>query len=853
MGTLQCCKNREGLDDPNETEDIKDNDKDNVQFGNDIGTNNLSAIANKPWINFYDSIKGKFYLEIQINTLSIQDNNYEKYGCVFHPNVEFIIESNIQKIFSINSDKVNISPKNSGTGQKTFFHFNQIVKFECTKYQFYNFLIIQVNNTIWTADDNNQSINKKEGKSPVIIGQTKIPINLIISSMSSDNPTNEDSNTMNNCLFRGEMQLFQNGYKQIGNISLIIKLTSNPNELSKNENTLLSKNDLVTSNGELFKPYQNINLHYYMLNEAVMNRVFNNPFNEQIEAAKDFIIETSKKEVFDSNFVIKTFYEFISKNSSLLGYELFIHLFNMSQKIGNIQQIDMALYEMKEDLLLKLPEKMDYNIYFMKMYLMFFHNYIDGIKSLDNATDTQIQEKSLTRLLNETTVKLKQIVEKGNLDAESMFQYQEIILWIFNILIDLLTFPKNYQKFLYESRVKETYKIFETSKDIINYISYYYYFVKEYIRNSEIVLAFVRIMRKIIQITCTNENIKDYQKETHFDVYEFKKFLIYDSNGIFISLINKISENYSHYPNMISNILQIFVTITKKVTNEDLHYFIEKLNLPKFAHCIYFYVGKLYYIFREINQLYLEFLDNESEMAKAKDYEDIFTKVENEKKTEELTGINIKYENEMILITNELIYILEMNVKNGKNLNIFSQIGENLYLIYLISSISIKITLYPKILNLLLSKDTKDNLNFFYTQFKIIITLSLCGAGQISGGDLLTTIMSINSQIFTPNQTKGLIKDICENILTMIYQALNEESTAQGVYDILDGNNEDKYELSKHFELPNDNIGEKKEDNILSDLIYYLYSKDVKVTELKKIKTFYDTMINDQVNSVSDD
>ena len=194
-----------------------------------------------------------------------------------------------------------------------------------------------------------------------------------------------------------------------------------------------------------------------------------------------------------------------------------------------------------------------------------------------------------------------------------------------------------------------------------------------------------------------------------------------------------------------------------------------------------------------------------------------------------------------------------MNVKNGKDLNIFSQIGENLYLIYLITSISLKITLYPKILNLLLSKDTKDNLNFFYTQFKVIITLSLYGAGQISGGDLLTTIMSINSQIFTPNQTKGLIKDICENILTMTYQALNEESTAQGVYDILDGNNEDKYELSKHFELPNDNIREKKEDNILSDLINYLYSKDVKVTELKKIKTFYDTMINDQVNSVSDD
>ena len=62
MGTLQCCKNREGVEDPNETEDVKDNDKDNVQFDNDIGTNNLNAITNKPWINFYDSIKGKFYL-----------------------------------------------------------------------------------------------------------------------------------------------------------------------------------------------------------------------------------------------------------------------------------------------------------------------------------------------------------------------------------------------------------------------------------------------------------------------------------------------------------------------------------------------------------------------------------------------------------------------------------------------------------------------------------------------------------------------------------------------------------------------------------------------------------------------
>lgn len=848
MGTLQCCKNREELEDPNETENDSDNDKENAQLCNDIEINNLSTlIIKRPWINFYDNLKGKFYLEIQINTLSIQDKNYEKYGCLFHPNVEFIIESNRQKITS-NSDKVN-----SGSEQKTFFQFNQIVKFECTKYQFYNILIIQVNNSIWTNDENDSKSNKKEEKSPVIIGQAQIPINLIISSISNENSINENSKAINNCLFRGEMQLFQNGYKQIGNISLIIKLTVYPNELSKNEKALLNKNDMVTLNGEMFKPYLNIDLHYYMLNETVMKKVFNNPFNEQIEIAKDFIIEASKKEVFDSNFVVKTFYEFISKNSSLLGYELFIHLFNMSQKIENIQQIDMTLYEMKEDLLLKLPEKMDYNVYFMKIYLMFFHNYIEGIKSLDNATDTQIQEKSLMILLNETTVKLKQIVEKGNLDAESNFQYQEIILWIFNILIDLLTFPKNYQKFLYESRVKETYKIFETSKDIINYISYYYYFVKEYIHNSEIVLSFVRIMRKIIQITCTNENIKDYQKETHFDVYEFKKFLIYDSNGIFISLISKISENYSHYPNVISNVLQIFVTITKKVLNEDLHYFLDKLNLAKFGKCVYFYIGKLYYIFREINQLFLEFLDNESEMAKGKDYEDIFSKVENEKKTEELTGINIKYENEMILITNELIYFLEMNVKNGKDLNIFSQIGDNLNLIYLISSISLKITLYPKILNLLLSKDTKDNLNFFYTQFKIIISISLDGGGKTPGSDLLTTIMSINSQIFTPNQTKDLIKNICENILTMIYQALNDENTAQGVYDILDGNNEDKYELSKHFGLPNDNTVEKKDDNVLSDLINYLYSKDVKVAEIKKIKLFYDTMINDQINSVSDD
>ena len=46
---------------------------------------------------------------------------------------------------------------------------------------------------------------------------------------------------------------------------------------------------------------------------------------------------------------------------------------------------------------------------------------------------------------------------------------------------------------------------------------------------------------------------------------------------------------------------------------------------------------------------------------------------------------------------------------------------------------------------------------------------------------------------------------------------------------------------------------DKQEDNVLSELVNYFHAKDIKITEIKKIKIFYDNMINDKADSVSDD
>ena len=846
MGALQCCRNREELEDPNETNDNKEEPTNIISQNlvsnhttNNHSTNN-TLFSNQPWVDYYNEIKGKFFIQIQIALVLLKERNYDKYGCVFQPFVEFVLGKEKKQLMSLNnSDNVNIS----NTVTPLLYRFNSVVSFECGKSQFYSMLNINVSNIIWTSINKKQSANSENA---AVIGGAKIPINLITSLFKK---SEEDENE-----YKGEMILYQNEYKEIGSISLVIKLSDKPSDLSMTEKKLLNRNNILTPNGESFKIYSNIVIHYHMFSESALNKNFDSPSLEQIEGVKAFLATSSKSDVVDSKSIIKTFYDFIANNSTLLGYELFIHLYNLSLKYENIQQIDMTLYDMKEELILQLPEKMEYNVYFLKIFFMFLHNYINGIKSLDNATDTQIQEKSLTKLLNETAENIKKIKEKNKFEEETELLYQEMIQWIFNVIIDLITFPKNYKNFLYESRVKEAYKTFETSKSIFNYISIYYYFIKEYMNNSQIVLVFIRILRKIIQITCTNDDIKEYQKQTNFDVYEFKKFLIYDSNGLFISLTSKVIETYQHYPEIISNVLQIFVILTKGIKDEDLNYFIVKLNLPSFTHCIYYYIGKYYHIFKEINQLYLEFLDNESEMAKSKDFEDIFTKVENERKIEELGGINIKYENEMLQIAKELICFLETNNLNGKEKELFSNLPNNLYDLNLISSISQKISLYPKIAFMLLQKDEKTNLNFFYNQFKIITTFAQYGSSSlISGGDLITKIMTVNAQTFTPNQIKIMIKEMTEHILTMIYQCLTIDETAQGVYDILDGKNYDKYELSNHYEMSNKANSDKQEDNVLSDLVNYFHAKDIKITEIKKIKIFYDNMINDKADSVSDD
>ena len=846
MGALQCCRNREELEDPNETNDNKEEPANIIEQNlvsnhatNNHSTNN-TLFSNQPWVDYYNEIQGKFFIQIQIALMSLKERNYDKYGCVFQPFVEFVLGKEKKQLMSLNnSDNVTIS----NTVTPVLYRFNSVVNFECGKSQFYSMLNINVKNIIWTSINKKQSVNNENA---AVIGGAEIPINLIPSFFKQ---SEEDENE-----YKGEMILYQNEYKEIGSIFLVIKLSDKPSDLSMTEKKLLNRNNISTPNGESFKTYSNILIHYHMFSESALNKIFDSPSLEQIEGVKSFLTKSSKSDVVDSKSIVKTFYDFIANNSTLLGYELFIHLYDLSSKYENIQQIDMTLFDMKEELILQLPEKMEYNVYFLKIFFMFLHNYINGIKSLDNATDTQIKEKSLTKLLNETAENIKKIKEKNKFEEETELLYQEMIQWIFNVIIDLITFPKNYKNFLYESRVKEAYKTFETSKSIFNYISIYYYFIKEYLNNSQIVLVFIRMLRKIIQITCTNDDIKEYQKQTNFDVYEFKKFLIYDSNGLFISLISKVIETYQHYPEIISNVLQIFVIVTKGIKDEDLNYFIVKLKLPSFTHCIYYYIGKYYQIFKEINQLYLEFLDNESEMAKSQEFEDIFTKVENERKIEELGGINIKYENEMLQIANELICFLETNNLNGKEKELFSNLPNNLYDLNLISSISQKITLYPKIAFILLQKDEKTNLNFFYNQFKIITTFAQYGSSSlISGGDLITKIMTVNSQTFTPNQIKIIIQEMNEHILTMIYQCLTIDETAQGVYDILDGKNYDKYELSNHYEISNKLDSDKQEDNVLSDLVNYFHAKDIKINEIKKIKMFYDNMINDKADSVSDD
>ena len=84
MGALQCCRNREELEDPNETNDNKEEPANIIEQNlvsnhatNNHSTNN-TLFSNQPWVDYYNEIQGKFFIQIQIALMSLKERNYDK-------------------------------------------------------------------------------------------------------------------------------------------------------------------------------------------------------------------------------------------------------------------------------------------------------------------------------------------------------------------------------------------------------------------------------------------------------------------------------------------------------------------------------------------------------------------------------------------------------------------------------------------------------------------------------------------------------------------------------------------------------------------------------------------------------
>jgi hypothetical protein len=363
---------------------------------------------------FYDGIKNNFFLRVYVDHFEVFYKQCDDFGLVFKPYIELLINGQSPvRITNNDEEKLNNSgisdintSFNSSTGefnrlrsQMSFYTNTEVLKegkvftFKTTKNyilnrtSFYNSLVISVRN---------ESSLFNHETSPITIGETRIPINLI------------ENNSNNNC-FDGLIELKVKNSMFVGYLKVVLALSHKSmdghEELMKKMTRKKSFSDNLDFENSMFQKDTNVwerpFIHYNFLNPEVLD----NYFIIDYDAKEKHIIKTDEflfkvyggntslnldeniipKDI-DWNYLHKIFNESIAVHNEnfILLYEMFIYLVKISNnnEFSLINDFFKNLSANEKNNFYNLPEFTDFNVHFLKYYLNFFFNYQRYFKSI---------------------------------------------------------------------------------------------------------------------------------------------------------------------------------------------------------------------------------------------------------------------------------------------------------------------------------------------------------------------------------------------------------------------------------------------------------------------------------------
>jgi len=357
-----------------------------------------------PHLCFYDQIKTNFYLRVCIEFIDVFYKQCDDFGLLFKPYIEvFLSGHEHSKIMNIDEEKLNnsgISEDYSFTSDNTDntrlktrtsfitsnvtilkdgknYSFKYSKNYELVKSSFYSTLVIKVKN------ESNLGLNLV----PVIIGEARIPLNMIYKKSKEQSFDGLVEFYCRNNTFIGHIKVSLNlSLQNFENDELLMKLVNKKilDDIDfEHENIFEKKTDTWASDL----------MHYSELDHEIIEKYFIFDLDctdIMIESVKKFnseIYENNEYELIrkriDSHLIYKAYKEAIDNENFILLYEIFISLIKITNEndFTLINEFFKILSNEEKKFFYTLPEFTEYNVYFIKLFLIFIWNYQKYFKS----------------------------------------------------------------------------------------------------------------------------------------------------------------------------------------------------------------------------------------------------------------------------------------------------------------------------------------------------------------------------------------------------------------------------------------------------------------------------------------
>jgi hypothetical protein len=511
-------------------------------------------------------------------------------------------------------------------GKEKLYSFKSAKTYTMKKDYYYNTLQFSVKNdfTYSSGVGNNTALPH------VIIGDIRIPISQIANQLTD--------NTFDGCL---EVKVRHSSL--IGFLKVVLTLSNQNSQhcdeiFKKINNQDLFEQDQQTNpnfSQDLYLSKNNIWDKYFIpytdLNPSLIEKyfIFDLDLEEkQRESVKLFtstlyesLSNTSFNEI--PKFLYKSFKDALLEENLLLLYELFSYLVN--RVIHKLQDFNLlfkflSLFsEGDKSQLYNLPAFSDYNVFFVRIYLIFIFHYEQFYKQTANSNEKTL---STDIVINKVTDVMRKVSERMKmtlvLEHEYMLELRDCLLWGLNILTETITINAEIKD--NNEKKKEYSIIYDNCIQIISSRITIMKCIEGYMNDSQIISSMFRLLRKTIQVLTNNSSMMlDLSKvsvQPKAFSKEFRKLLINQSDGFFIITLRAILGKYFHYPELHNNLLIIIFQITSYLDNQNLFFLSGKLNLEEFKDNFDLYRGKLRVFSKMLNNLHLNILANLSDMSK---------------------------------------------------------------------------------------------------------------------------------------------------------------------------------------------------------------------------------------------